>query len=497
MASKRGLSNALRITDLNDFLSPSTSCILPLGGGALPEKTVDTALAKPALEPAGSVLAPIVPVQPFTNTTPAKAKVTVSDCLACSGCVTSAETVLLSTESVEELKRVMIEDTPGRALKYTVAALSQQAVASIAVHYGMQLATTARKLSTFLRLHVGFDAVVDLSFARHFALLEAAEEFVQRYKEGKELTIASACPGWVTYAEKTQGKEVLDCISAVRSPQGMLGFLAKTLRPTGDTRPIWSCAIMPCHDKKLEANRPEFIVNDETGAQAREVSCVLTAGELLELIRERNFKFGSAEESFFDEPLQREHITTFGVAVGSGSGGYADFVLRNAARKLLGVSLPAEPLKMEKASKSGDLQSITVANEDGSRNLRFALAYGFRSLQSVLRKIRRCECAYNYIELMACPGGCTNGGGLLEVADNPNETGLSLKQQASRHVEAVNKVFAQAPHVFSPFDLPNVRHVYKEVVRGSPGSLPSEKRLGMLIQSRKGTSVVTPASLDW
>lgn len=497
MAPRRAFSNALRITDLNDFLSPSASCVLPLGGGALPDKSADTALADPTSEPAGSVLAPIVPVQSSASVTSAKAKVTVSDCLACTGCVTSAETVLLSTESVDELKRVMIEDARGRALKYTVAALSQQAVASIAVHYGLQLATTARKLSTFLRWHMGFDAVVDLSFVRHFSLLEAAEEFVQRYEEGNELTIASACPGWVTYAEKTQGRKVLDCISAVRSPQGMLGVFAKTLRPTGDTRTVWSCAIMPCHDKKLEANRPEFIVHDETGAQSREVSCVLTAGELLELIREQDFKFEGAKESLFDEPFQRTQVTTFGVAVGSGSGGYADFVLRIAAQKLLRVSLPAGPLRMEKASKSGDLQSITVSDESGSKNLRFALAYGFRSLQSVLRKIRRGECTYNYIELMACPGGCTNGGGLLEVPNNPDETNLSLKQQASGHAEAVNRVFAQAPHVFSPFDVPNVRHMYEEVVRGNPGSLQSKKRLGMSIRSRKRTSNVTPASLDW
>lgn len=497
MASKRGLSNALRITDINDFLAPSSACVLPLGGGAFSDKSAVVIPAKTTSEPAGSVLAPIVPVQPSVKASTVKAKVTLSDCLACSGCVTSAETVLLSTESLDELRRVMTDDRKGRASKFAVAALSQQAVASIAAHYGLRLATTARKLSTFLRRGIGFDAVVDLSFARHFSLLEAGKEFIRRYNEGKKLTIASACPGWVTYAEKTQGKEILNCISEVRSPQGMLGVIAKSFQPAGDTRTVWLCTVMPCHDKKLEANRAEFTVLDEKGKPAREVSCVLTAGELLELMKKRDFNFGDAEEGFFDEPFQVTQTTKFGVAVGSGSGGYADYVLRNAAKELLGVTLPAGPLNMEKASKSGDLQSITLSDDRGSKSLCFALAYGFRSLQSVLRKIRRGECVYNYIELMACPGGCTNGGGLLEVPYGSETTNLSLKQQATKHLEAVNQVFAQASQVSSPFELPSVRYIYEEVVRGSPGSLQSTKKLGMSIQSRKEIGTVAPASLEW
>ena len=246
------LSNALRITDVNDFLAPAAECILPLNGGALPEK-VENAIAKLPAEPAGSVLTPIIPSQ-SVDVGATRAKVTVSDCLACSGCVTSAETILLSSESVDAFKKITIAEEAAK--RFLIVGLSQQSVASIADHVGMPLEKTARKIAGFLKTHCRFDAIVDLSFTRQLALLEAAEEFLERYKSGKQLTITSACPGWVTYAEKTQGPEVLDSISRVRSPQGIFGALADKVRGPNDGRPLWVSSIMPCHDKKIEASRP-------------------------------------------------------------------------------------------------------------------------------------------------------------------------------------------------------------------------------------------------
>eukprot|EP00177_Eucheuma_denticulatum_P006257 GFKZ01011403.1.p1 GENE.GFKZ01011403.1~~GFKZ01011403.1.p1 ORF type:complete len:507 (-),score=66.85 GFKZ01011403.1:1422-2942(-) len=506
MSSRSTFSNAIRITDLNDFLTPSATCVLPLDGGALPDTSKSDLTAR--VEPPGSVLAPIVPVQAPSGTSSTRARVTVSDCLTCSGCVTSADTVLLSTESLDLLKEVMLSNPSQKRNLFTAVALSQQAVASIAVHFGLDLQTTARKLATFLRHQLQFDAVIDLSFARHFSLIEAAEEFVQRFQSGKKLTITSACPGWLTYAEKTQEDSVLQYISNVRSPQGMLGIVAQTFQLSGDQRQIWMCSVMPCHDKKLEAIRPEFAAENTEGVERREVSCVLTAGELVQVLRDKGFDMELAKEGVFDVPFgsktgvesgvgEKMSTDKFGVAVGSGSGGYADFVLRYAAKSVLGVALPDDPLKMEKASRSGDLQSITVSNQSGTRTLCFALAYGFRSLQSVLRKVRRGESPYNYIELMACPGGCNNGGGQLEMGTSAETEGLSLKQQSNKHLGALNGTFNQAPKVQSPTAVDAVQRVYNEIVRGSPGSVESKRKLGMKIESRTAPPAVTPASLEW
>ncbi|KAI0564474.1 Iron hydrogenase large subunit [Gracilaria domingensis] len=402
------ISNVLRITDVNDFLAPSTACVLPLEGGAQPSSNGKADVIKIGNEPAGSVLTPIIPTQtPISGV--AKAKVTISDCLACSGCVTSAETVLLSNASLETFRSFVQLRDESQLKSFSVVALSQQSVASVAVHFGLQLTETARKLTTFLKQVLCVDVVLDLSLPRHLSLIEASKEFIERFRSGKQLTITSSCPGWVTYAEKTQGNVVLDCVSSVRSPQGMLASLAPYLRPPGEERITWVCAIMPCHDKKLEASRPEFVSEEDGERISKDIDCVLTTSELLELLEENQFDLPSAPETNLNSKFSASSTEEFGVNVGSSSGGYAEFILRAASKELLGVDLPVGNIITEKASRSGDLRTATVSNK-GGESLTFATAYGFRCLQTILRKIRQGQCKYHYIELMACPGGCTNGG---------------------------------------------------------------------------------------
>ncbi|PXF50122.1 Cytosolic Fe-S cluster assembly factor NARFL [Gracilariopsis chorda] len=485
------LSNVLRITDVNDFLAPSAACILPLEGGAQPSAKGTTAVVKVGEEPAGSVLTPIVPMEtPVSGS--AKARVTVSDCLACSGCVTSAETVLLSTASLDEYRSFATQNAASKSERFSIVALSQQSVASIAVHFGLQMTQTARKLATFFRRRHGIDIVIDLSLPRQLSLLEAATEFIQRYRAGKKLTITSACPGWVTYAEKTQKDSVLDCISSIRSPQGILGSMAPHLRPSGDRRPVWVCAVMPCHDKKIEASRPEFVRNQSDGSIQKDIDCVITTGELLDLLTENQFDLISAEQSDLGSKYSSTGSHEFGVNVGSSSGGYAEFVLRVASRELFGIELPRGSIITEKASRSGDLRTATVSNKDGEA-LTFATAYGFRCLQTILRKVRQGQCKYNYIELMACPGGCTNGGGQISIPGDSKGDLRSWKLQADNHLKNVNSVFHNAPEVLNPLAVSGVRELYNAMVKELTNS-DGLKPLRMPIQSRQTNGI---GSLSW
>lgn len=378
---------------------------------------------------------------------------------------------------------------------FSIVALSQQAVASIGVHYGMSLLQTAGKLTAFLKNKLAIDAVVDLSLARHLSLLEAGEEFVERFRQGKLLTISSACPGWVTYAEKTQPSDVLNAISTVRSPQAIIGAIAEQLRPAGDNRQVWLTTIMPCHDKKLEASRPDFVTTHADNVNRKEVDCVMTTGELIDFIKQTSFSLTEAETLPFNKLNSASSPGQFGVAVGSGSGGYAEFILRKAAKELLGITLPDHPIITQKLSKSGDLKTATVSNEDGSKQLKFATAYGFRCLQSILRKVRRGECTYNYIELMACPGGCNNGGGQLPPKSISTEDQRSLKQQNNDHLAKVNATFSEAPVVKDPLVIPGVQKLYRDGLGGHPYSVEAKNQLTMPIQSRKNASGA--ASLSW
>lgn len=487
------LSNALRITDVNDFLGPSTNCILPLNGGATFDvKQNDMNVVQKA--PAGSVLTPIIPIK-ATSSNSTKAKVTVSDCLSCSGCVTSAETVLLSTESKDSFKSIMKRARHGDQTSYNVVALSQQSVASIAAQEGLSLTTTAQKLATFLQQEAGFDAVLDLSEMRQISLLRASEEFVLRYKSGRTLTITSACPGWLTYAEKTQSQAVLDCISSIRSPQGMLGSFAERLSLDKGKKTMSVSAVMPCHDKKIEAARPEFAtVNNGTDSE-RELNCVITTEELMDIISESDFSIQEAHESNLTYLFGPRDDNRFGEKVGSESGGYADFILRAASREILNKELENGPLITKKSSKSGDIKSVTISNIDGSKKLCFATAYGFRSLQSVIRKVKRGESPYNYIELMACPGGCTNGGGQISLPEEVISDPGALKQKTKEHLMRVNEAYFDAPEIHDSTLSSHIEGLLDGQSASREGTAKMKERFNIQIQSRKESSGM--ASLSW
>lgn len=486
MSNRGELSSALRITNVNDFLAPANACVLPIGGGALPS-------------PAGSVLSPIIPSETSeATTTQLKATVTVSDCLACSGCVTSAETVLLSTENTDVLRNFVQQrnKTNNSAnTHFAIAALSQQSVASIAVHFNLSLATTAKRISWFFKHVLQFDAVFDNSLAVQVSLLESATEFIKRRHQGKKLTTTSACPGWLTYAEKTQDSVVLDAISSVRSAQGIVGAVAISLMSPDDERPTWVLSVAQCHDKKLEAIRSELTTSAGIDERKREVDCVLTTGELVDVMHQHSFDLSMSKEASLEDVFQLSNVSKpFGVAVGSGSDGYAEYILRRAARELLGVEVGPGEVHFEKSSKSGDVRVATVRTVDGSKQLRFATAYGFRSLQSILRKIRKGECPYDYIELMACPGGCNNGGGQLPPLDLEREDARSVKQQNADHLEAVHEKFFEAPSFEDPQKVPGVHKLYKDHLGGDVGSALAKQRTRLKVQSRKEG---TAASLDW
>ena len=148
--------------------------------------------------------------------------------------------------------------------------------------------------------NLGVEYIFDTSFSREFSLLESAAEFVARYKNSINLPLpmlASACPGWICYAEKTHGEVILPYISTTKSPQQVMGSLVKnyfsqSIGLKGDN--IYHCAIMPCYDKKLEASRDDFY-NDIL--KTRDVDCVLTSVEILDIIAQENIDFISLEDS--------------------------------------------------------------------------------------------------------------------------------------------------------------------------------------------------------
>uniref|UniRef100_A0A2K5WU13 Cytosolic iron-sulfur assembly component 3 n=1 Tax=Macaca fascicularis TaxID=9541 RepID=A0A2K5WU13_MACFA len=444
-------SGALQLTDLDDFIGPSQECIKPVKV----EKRPGSGVAKIRIEDDGSYFQVN---QDGGTRRLEKAKVSLNDCLACSGCITSAETVLITQQSHEELKKVLDANkmaAPSQQ-RLVVVSVSPQSRASLAARFQLNPTDTARKLTSFFK-KIGVHFVFDTAFSRHFSLLESQREFVRRFREQADCRqalplLASACPGWICYAEKTHGSFILPHISTARSPQQVMGslvkdFFAQQQRLTPDK--IYHVTVMPCYDKKLEASRPDFFNQEH---QTRDVDCVLTTGEVFRLLEEEDVSLPDLEPAPLDSLCSGASAEEPTSHRGGGSGGYLEHVFRHAARELFGIHVAEVTYK---PLRNKDFQEVTLEKE-GQVLLHFAMAYGFRNIQNLVQRLKRGRCPYHYVEVMACPSGCLNGGGQLQAPDRPS-------RELLQHVERLyGMVRAEMPE-----DVPGVQELYTHWLQGT------------------------------
>ncbi|XP_071385938.1 cytosolic Fe-S cluster assembly factor narfl-like isoform X1 [Centroberyx affinis] len=419
MASQ--FSSVLQLTDLDDFITPSQECVKPVKL----EKKQGKSVAKIQIEDDGSY---VQVNQDGGKQKLEKAKITLNDCLACSGCVTSAESVLIAQQSHEELLRVLRNNkTSATEQQVVVVSVSPQSRASLAAHYGLSSSETGRRLTSFFK-GLGVHHVFDTGFSRTFSLLESQKEFVKRFQMKEQHKnalpmLTSACPGWICYAEKTHGQFILPYISTTRSPQQMMGSLVKGYfaeQQGVSPQQIYHVAVMPCFDKKLEASRSDFYLNKE---ETREVDCVITSGEVQKMLEEKNLSLSDMEPAPLDAMFSSVCGDELLSHAGGGSGGYLHHVFTYAAKQLFGEEVAQLTYK---TLKNKDFQEVTL-EKDGEVLLSFAFAYGFRNIQNLVQKLKRGKSPYHFVEVMACPSGCLNGGGQLKPL--PDQSNKDLLQK--------------------------------------------------------------------
>ncbi|XP_025987991.1 probable cytosolic Fe-S cluster assembly factor AGAP009023 isoform X2 [Solenopsis invicta] len=403
MASR--FSGALQITNLDDFITPSQECIKPIEMQA--NKSITGAKIKIQSDNAHLALNEIEQPQKLQ-----KVEITLTDCLACSGCITSAESVLVTQQSREELLRVFQEKVAQQNIgstdsKYIIVSLSVQPVLSLAQRYELTPEQALSKLAGFF-YRLGADAVLDMTMADDFVLLEAAKEFVERYKASKEgmknqlPMLSSSCPGWVCYAEKTHGNFILPHISVTKSPQQIMGSLVKYhLAEIIGLSPeqIYHVTVMPCYDKKLEASREDFYNQQR---KMRDVDCVITSIELEQMLNEDGLILNEIDEGEIKQPFgsySEEIGTKLWGHSGSGSGGYADFIFRYAAKNLFDEDNVTVDFK---SLRNLDFQEAELKRNDQVL-LKFAIINGFRNIQNIVQKMKK---------------GCLNGGAQVRPDGN-------------------------------------------------------------------------------
>ena len=397
-------SGALQIADLDDFILPSQECIKPAKVEKVDRKK--SSKAKLKIKDGGG--------DDGATRSYEKATITLADCLACSGCITSAETVLIEMQSGKQLAKILADKTAGADGAYTHVVLSMQLqpILSIAQKSGVSSATeAAERLSSFMR-DLGVDVVTDLAVAEKISLLELRKEFVARKAGGKGPLplLSSSCPGWICYAEKTHGSWILPHVSRVKSAQQIMGSFVKdhyAKRNGLDPKAVCHVSLMPCFDKKLEASREDFA---DEGTGVKDVDLVVTTVEVEEMLHEGGINLSDLSRSNIDDLFGGREEAPFSASnYGSGSGGYANDVFVHAAKELLGETV--DPGRVTYATlKNADFQETCLQTGSGSPQLRFGVANGFRNIQNLVQKLKRGKGNFDFVEVMACPAGCLNGG---------------------------------------------------------------------------------------
>ncbi|HOJ09854.1 MAG TPA: NADH-dependent [FeFe] hydrogenase, group A6 [Clostridiales bacterium] len=268
--------------------------------------------------------------------------------------------------------------------------------------FGMPIGSrvTGKMVSALKRL--GFDKVFDTDTAADLTIMEEGTELINRIKNGGKLPLITSCsPGWIKFCEHNY-PDFLDNLSSCKSPHEMFGALLKSYYAEKmgiDPSKIFVVSIMPCTAKKFEAQRPEL---SSTGYA--DVDVVLTTRELGRMIRETGMDFKDLPDSDFDDPMG--NATGAGVIFGA-TGGVMEAALRTVADVLTGKSHE----DIEYLDVRG-VEGIKEAQVDvGGMKVKAAVAHGLANARKLLDRIKAGEADYHFIEIMACPGGCVNGGG--------------------------------------------------------------------------------------
>lgn len=336
----------------------------------------------------------------FSNivTTPYNKGLNVSECILCGQCILVCPTAALREKS--HTKEVM--NAVNNKNKFTVVQIAPAVRATLGEEYNFQLGTNVTgQLITGLR-RLGFDKVFDTNFAADLTIMEEATEFIKRIENKGALPIfTSCCPGWVKYVEQKK-PELLSHVSTCKSPQEMEGAVVKTYyaKKMGlDPKDIYVVSIMPCTVKKFESDRPELAEEN-----LPDVDAVLTTRELVRLFNLAGIEFEDLPEGEFDNPLGE---STGAAAIFGTSGGVMEAALRTAYYKLTG-------------NEAEDSSFIDVRGLDGIKektlningiDINVAVVNGIGNVDPVLNEIEEGISKYHFIEVMACPGGCINGGG--------------------------------------------------------------------------------------
>ncbi len=320
------------------------------------------------------------------------------NCTNCGQCIMSCPTGALREKDNTKDVWNLIKDEE----KYVVVQTAPAVRAALGEEFGLPIGTNVTgKMVTALR-RLGFDKVFDTNTGADFTIMEEANELLERLSNGGTLPMITSCsPGWVKYIEMNYPDQLAH-VSSCKSPHQMFGALIKSYYAEKNgiaPEKISVVSVMPCIAKKFEANREQMNVNG-----IKDVDYVITTRELARMIKQAGIDFTNLEDTTFDDPMGE---ATGAAAIFGTTGGVMEAALRTAYEKITGENLKEVNFEVVRGEEGIKRATVKI----GDKEVKAVVAHGLGNAQIVMDEIKSGKADYQFVEIMACHGGCIMGGG--------------------------------------------------------------------------------------
>ncbi|MEF9852619.1 MAG: NADH-dependent [FeFe] hydrogenase, group A6 [Hydrogenoanaerobacterium sp.] len=380
-----------------------------------------------------------------------EAKLGETTCIGCGQCITVCPTgALYEKDGTERIRKALADPE-----KVVIVQTAPSVRATLGECFDMPIGTDVEGKMAAALHRLGFDKVFDTDLGADFTIVEEANELVERVTKGGVLPMITSCsPGWVKYCEH-YFPEFIPNLSSCKSPQQMFGALIKTWyadKAGIDPKNIVSVSVMPCTAKKFELAR-----NDQKAAGVLDVDISITTRELSRMISRAGIDFVNLPDEEFDDPMGE---STGAAVIFGATGGVMEAALRTAAETITG-----KPLENVEFKDVRGIEGVKEASYKlGDLEVNVAVASGTANAKKVLEAVKRGEKNYTFIEIMACPGGCVNGGGQpQQPASVRNFTDLKTLRAKALYKNDEAKTIRKS------HENPSLKKIYAEYFDGKAG----------------------------
>lgn len=388
------------------------------------------------------------------------------NCTFCGQCIEACPTgALHEKESIDDVW-VKLKDPETVVVVQTAPAVR----VALGEEFGLPIGTNVTgKMVTALK-RLGFDKVFDTNTGADFTIMEEANEFIERFTKEEHLPMITSCsPGWIKYIEMNY-PELLPHLSSCKSPHQMFGALIKTYyaeKEGIDPEKIYMVSVMPCIAKKFESKRPEM-----KNEGMNDVDNVITTRELSRMIKQANIEFTKLEDSKFDNPMGE---ATGAAAIFGTTGGVMEAALRTAQDTLTSEELEKINFEQVRGGEGIKKATITIAGKE----IKVVAASGLANAKIILEEIKQGKADYQFVEIMACPGGCIMGGG-QPIKSSKIRSEVDIRKLRADSLYSID----EKSTIRKSHENPIVQKIYLEYL-GKPGSQLAEKLLHTHYQARE------------